>query len=75
LDTINFVYNTIYNVDIDLRYISQAGNICNGNIPAGKSYAIVLDAESDGSVLMDITITANAGGEPIRYFRRSIQKL
>lgn len=76
LDTINFTYNSIYTVDVDLRYISQAGSTCNGNIPAAANdYANVLDAESDGTVLMDITITADAGGEPIRYFRRSIQKL
>jgi len=75
LSPINFTYNTIYNVDIDMRYISSAGSICNGNIPAGKSYAVVADPGTDGTVLMDITITANAGTEPIRYFRRSIQKL
>jgi len=75
LTPINFTYNTIYNVDIDMRYISTVGSTCNGNIPAGKSYATVVDPDTDGTVLMDITITANAGNEPIRYFRRSIQKL
>lgn len=75
IDEIDFVYNTIYNVNIDMRYISTVGSVCNGNIPAGKSYATVLDPGTDGTVLMDITITADAGSEPIRYFRRSIQKL
>jgi len=37
-------------------------------------FAITTD-EQNGSVLMDITVTTNAGSEPIRYFRRSIQKL
>ena len=31
--------------------------------------------EQNGSVLMDITVTSEAGSEPIRYFRRTIQKL
>ena len=75
LTPINFTYNDIYTVDIDMRYVSTVGSTCNGNIPIGKGYANVLDAGTDGTVLMDITITADAGNEPIRYFRRSIQKL
>ena len=70
-----FIYNGIYTIEIDLRYIYKLDSSCHGNIPVGKFYAEVLDSESDGSVLMDITITADAGAEPIRYFRRTIQKL
>jgi len=76
LGPINFTYNAIYTVDVDMRYVaSTTGSICN--IPGGliNAYATVSDQESDGTVLMDITVTTNAGTEPIRYFRRSIQKL
>ncbi len=75
LTPINFTYNDIYTVDIDMRYVSTVGSSCDGNISVGKGYINVLDAGTDGTVLMDITITADAGNEPIRYFRRSIQKL
>ncbi len=75
LSPIHFQYNTIYTVDIDMRYISTPGSLCNTNIPAGKSYATVADPATDGTVLMDITVTANSGADPISYFRRSIQKL
>ncbi|NOR57290.1 MAG: hypothetical protein GQ474_02080 [Sulfurimonas sp.] len=76
LSPITFTYNTIYTVDIDMRYVaSTTGSNCSANIPAGKAYTTVSDQESDGTVLMDITVTTNAGTEPIRYFRRSIQKL
>ncbi len=75
LSPINFTYNTIYTVDIDMRYIpSTTGSNC-GVIPAGKTYTTVADQDTDGTVLMDITVTANSGAEPIRYFRRTIQKL
>ncbi len=43
----------------------------------GCNNEFVLPPEQNGTVTMDITITAdeNITGEPIRYFRRSIQKL
>lgn len=75
LSNINVTYNTIYNVSIDMRYISAAGTVCDGNIPVGRKYAAVADPGTDGTVIMDITVSTNTGSEPIRYFRRSIQKL
>jgi len=76
LTPINFTYNTIYNVNIDMNYISKLNSDCYNNSNAiGKVYTTVTYPDTDGTVLMDITITANAGNEPIRYFRRSIQKL
>lgn len=76
LSTINFPYNNaIYTVNIDMRYISTPGSLCNAHIPVGKAYTTVADPATDGTVLMDITVTANSGADPIRYFRRTIQKL
>ena len=75
LSPITFTYNTIYTVDIDMRYVASTSLSNCGPIPAGKAYTTVSEQESDGTVLMDITITTTAGTEDIRYFRRSIQKL
>ena len=61
----------IYGVNITLGYV-YIGLDCIGKF----NYANSLTApEQNGSVLMDITVTTTAGTEPIRYFRRSIQKL
>jgi len=73
IDSINFDYNTIYNVNVDMQYISNIGSSCDTNTT--KDYVHIVAPESDGTVLMDITITVDAGTEPIRYFRRSLQKL
>lgn len=76
VDNLNFTYNTIYTVNIDMQYITLGSGACyNGANADGTDYAVVITPESDGTVIMDITITTNAGTEPIRYFRRSIQKL
>ncbi len=67
--------NDIYTIETTMQYISNAGTACATN--ATTTFATVNYADSNGSVLMDITVTANPDGttEPIRYFRRSIQKL
>ena len=59
-----------YDINITLRY-SYIGLTCSAN-----DYANSLSREDqNGSVLMDITVSTDEGTEPIRYFRRSIQKL
>ena len=69
---INFPQDAIYDIDISIQYIYTAG-VC------GTQYATVQTPEQNGSVLMDVTVSvpqsANVATEPIRYFRRSIQKL
>jgi len=76
IDNINFDYNVIYNVNVDMRYITNVGSSCEGNLTNPTDlYTNIVEPESDGTVLMDITITVDAGNEPIRYFRRSLQKL
>ena len=71
----NITFDGIYDVNITMRYVytgatqNTAGDSCDEYI----SY--IQTDEQNGSVLMDISVTANAGTEPIRYFRRTIQKL
>jgi len=73
----SFTQDIIYTVDISMQYIYDSNVPCATN--GGTLYTPVSTPEQNGSVLMDVTvtvpITANAGTEPIRYFRRTIQKL
>jgi len=69
--------NNIYNINVDLLYIYTAPSPCataSGTDYLSDANTITTD-EQDGSVLMDITVTTNAGTEPIRIFKRTIQKL
>lgn len=58
----------IYDVNITLDFVYKG-------ISCSDEYFEIDTDEQNGSVLMDITVTTNEGTEPIRYFRRSIQKL
>ena len=72
----NFTQDGIYNIDIKLRYIYDSNVSCIAN--GGTLYTTVTTPEQNGSVLMDITIDVNdttVATEPIRYFRRTLQKL
>jgi type II secretory pathway component PulK len=78
ISNINFDHNNIFNVDITMRYISYAGTSCATNAPVGstKYFATTTYPDSDGTIIMDIVVKdLNISTEPIRYFRRSIQKL
>ena len=78
-------YNTtlggIYDVNITMTYIyydDPATLLVNESPCAGATGTdafVVNTPEQNGSVLMDITVTTNEGTEPIRYFRRVMQKL
>ena len=68
----NYPFDGIYDANVTMRYIYQNPSPCAS---ANNDYATVFTPEQNGSVLMDITVTTNAGTEPIRYFRRIIQKL
>jgi len=59
-----------YTVNVSVQYIYDAATTCGAD-----DYFTISTPQQSGSVLMDITVTTNAGTEPIRYFRRSIQKL
>ncbi|WP_373003921.1 hypothetical protein [Sulfurimonas sp.] len=76
--SLDFRYNNTFDVNITMQYIFTNPSTCRTNSLAdGTDYTTVTYPNSNGSVLMDIAITANPTGttEPIRYFRRSIQKL
>ena len=66
-----------YDINVSIQYIYTA--VPPGCIGLGDDvYATVTTPEQNGSVLMDITVSVNdttITSEPIRYFRRSIQKL
>lgn len=69
--SLNFTQDAIYDINISIQYIYTAG-VC------GAQYATVQTPEQNGSVLIDVGVSVNditVATEPIRYFRRSIQKL
>jgi hypothetical protein len=77
------INDDIFTVNITLRYsytnadvaVMAAPNNCAG---ANDRFATVTAPEQSGSVLMDVTVFVNdpsLATEPIRYFRRTIQKL
>ena len=68
----NYITDNIYEVNVSLKYVYTAPSPCASS---DDEYFTITTPEQNGSVLMDISITTNAGTEPIRYFRRSIQKL
>jgi hypothetical protein len=65
--------NSVYDANITMRYVYT------GTVGACTDYFNITTPEQNGSVLMDITVSvrsdANIATEPIRYFRRTIQKL
>ncbi len=65
-----------YNINIDVQYIYNTTAPCIAT--GGTTYTTVATPEQDGSVIMDVTVSVNdtsIASEPIRYFRRTIQKL
>lgn len=68
INSYNINFDGLYDANVTMQYIYTAASTCT-------DYTTLTTPEQNGSVLMDITVTTNAGTEPIRYFRRSIQKL
>ena len=64
-----------YDINISVRYVyTNFPATCN----AAQRYTTVSTPEQNGSVLLDITVGVNdttVASEPIRYFKRTIQKL
>jgi len=79
IDTLSYTYNSIYDINMTMRYHANAGSNCNVNSSAdGTNATNVVNVNSDGTVILDIAVSVtdtNVTSEPIRYFRRSIQKL
>jgi type II secretory pathway pseudopilin PulG len=71
--------NPMYDANITMRYVytGPTTNVAGVNCDEYISYIKTL--EQNGSVLMDVTVSPradqNLSTEPIRYFRRTIQKL
>ena len=74
---LNYNIATDYTINTSVQYIYNLATTCTNVavLQRGTSYTTVSTPEQDGSVIIDITVTTNAGSEPIRYFRRTIQKL
>ena len=72
----NGIADDIYDINITLKYIydSDASCIANG----GTFYTPVTTPEQNGSVLMDVSVSVTdptVASEPIRFFKRTIEKL
>jgi type II secretory pathway pseudopilin PulG len=64
-----------YDINVSMRYIYTVPSPCASST---DTYFSIATPEQNGSVLMDITVSVDnttVVNEPIRYFRRSIQKL
>ena len=74
---LNFKHDTIYDVNISIQYIYHKDETyCSDN--GGTLYTDVQTAEQSGSALIDVTISVTdetITSEPIRFFRRTLQKL
>ena len=72
-----FTQDTLYTIDISVQYIYNNAATCTAN--PTLLYTTVSTPEQNGSVIMDVTVSVtpdkNVASEPIRYFRRTIQKL
>jgi len=66
--------SALYDISITLQYIYTVP-IPVACDPLTDIYTTVATPAQDGSVLMDVTVSTNVGTEPIRYFRRTLQKL
>lgn len=79
INDLNFAHG-IYDINISLRYSYTDADVATmpGGCVAANRFATVITPEQSGSVLMDITVSVNDASvatEPIRYFRRTLQKL
>lgn len=68
-DTFNMTFDGIYDANVTMRYVFTQ------TVVGCTDYFNIITPEQNGSVLMDIAIETNVGTEPIRFFRRTIQKL
>ena len=78
-NSLNFTLDNIYNINISMRYVyTQAATNVAGTACNEYMYPYITTNEQNGSVLMDVSVSVDSsdtGSEPIRYFRRTIQKL
>jgi hypothetical protein len=72
----------IFDINISIRYIGLSGTSTLNECNATESYILnsnVSNTESKGSILLDVLVStspeSNITTEPIRYHRRTLQKL
>jgi Tfp pilus assembly protein PilX len=73
---LNFVQDEIYDINITARFIYDSNASCVAS--GGLLYTTVTTPEQNGSVLIDVSVSvnnSNVSTEPIRYFKRTLQKL
>jgi len=77
-----FTQDGIYEITLEMSYILDSNTLCNTN--GGTLFTTVQTQEQIGSAIIDVTVrvlntqdgdTNAVTNEPIRFFRRSIQKL
>ncbi|MEA1920346.1 MAG: type II secretion system protein [Campylobacterota bacterium] len=71
---------TLFDMNVSIRYIGLSGEGALNECTPGQNYiqnTDVSDDNSKGSILLDIIVTADESltTEPIRYHRRTLQKL
>lgn len=77
-NTLGNVGEIQYDVNVTMLYVYTENSGCNEYVGGLNPIDYIQTDEQNGSVLMDITTTLHDSTittEPIRYFRRSIQKL
>ncbi|MEA3229205.1 MAG: hypothetical protein U9P38_09060 [Campylobacterota bacterium] len=75
-DILNFTQDKIYDINISIEYIYDSEDPCDDN--GGTLYTKVETEEQSGSALIDVTVSVTdvtISSEPIRFFRRTLQKL
>ncbi len=68
----------MFDINITMNYVGYGAIVgCNNYIPNINS-SLVAGEDTNGTVMMDVVVTSNAGlglTEPIRYHRRTLQKM
>ena len=80
IESLSYPYNNLYDINTTMQYIPVAGTTCDTQVSLDLNrtrFATITHPSSDGTVILDITVSTKSGisTEPIRYFRRTIQKL
>ncbi len=74
----NTTLDSFYDVNITMRYVHTGATTNTAGVACSEYISYITTPEQNGSVLMDVAVSVNdttISTEPIRYFRRTIQKL
>ena len=75
---LNFTQDIIYDINISIQYIYTVNGTSVNPCTTAQTYTTVQTDEQNGSVLIDVAVSVtdtDISTEPIRYFKRTIQKL